>query len=130
MVSTDIEERWLSGGCHCAAVRFEVRVDTWTGVRCNCSICHMTGFEHLIVSQPSFRMLSGEQTLTTYRFNTGVANHTFCSLCGVKPFYTPRSHPDGVSVNLRCLDDVEAQARFRLAEFDGRHWEDHIEEIR
>ena len=90
----------------------------------------MTGFEHLIVSQPSFRMLSGEQTLTTYRFNTGVANHTFCSLCGVKPFYTPRSHPDGVSVNLRCLDDVEAQARFRLAEFDGRHWEDHIEEIR
>ncbi len=130
MDSTDNEERWFSGACHCAAVRFEVRFDAWEGIRCNCSVCHKTGFEHLIVSLSHFRLRAGEEALTTYRFNTGTAKHTFCSVCGVKPFYTPRSHPDGVSVNIRCLDDLEAQARFTLTEFDGRRWEDHVEEIR
>ena len=130
MGTTDNEKIWLKGGCHCAAIRFEVRVDTWDAVQCNCSICHMSGFEHLIVSQDRFRLLSGQAQLVTYRFNTGVARHTFCRRCGIKAFYTPRSHPDGVSVNLRCLDDVAVRARFRLKVFDGRHWEDHIDEIR
>jgi len=90
----------------------------------------MTGFEHLIVSRDQFRLCSTLETVTDYRFNTRKAKHSFCGICGVKAFYTPRSHPDGLSVNIRCLDDLEAQAKFHLTPFDGRHWEAHIDEIR
>lgn len=79
---------------------------------CNCSICRMAGYLHLIVPAGSFRQLGGAVDLTEYRFNTGVARHLFCRHCGIKPFYVPRSHPDGVSINARCLDDgVPVDAR-------------------
>ena len=71
---------------------------------CNCSICRMTGFLHLIVPRTRFRLLRGADALSDYRFNTGTAQHLFCRHCGVKSFYVPRSNPDGYSVNLRCLD--------------------------
>ena len=64
----------------------------------------MSGFLHLIVPRARFRLLRGAQALSEYRFNTGTAQHLFCSRCGVKSFYVPRSNPDGYSVNLRCLD--------------------------
>lgn len=113
------------GGCHCGAVRFEVRAPARVTVqRCNCSICARTGFLHLIVPGADFTLLSGADRLTTYTFNTGVAKHLFCSVCGVKSFYVPRSNPDGYSVNLRCLDpgtvtDVTCE------DFDGQNWEQH-----
>lgn len=112
-----------SGGCHCRAVHFEVDAprepEVW---RCNCSICAMVGFEHLIVPRSRFRLLAGAERLTSYRFNTGVAEHLFCSVCGVKSFYVPRSHPDGYSVNARCLDG-QPLARVALRDFDGQNWE-------
>ena len=93
------------GGCHCRRVRFEVDAPAAPEVlECNCSICTMTGFLHLIVPASRFRLISGADDLSEYRFNTGTARHLFCSHCGVKPFYVPRSHPDGFSVNVRCLD--------------------------
>ena len=93
------------GGCHCGRVRFEVQAPASVVVLdCNCSICRMTAFQHLIVSAARFRLLQGGESLTEYRFNTGAARHLFCSVCGVKSFYVPRSHPDGYSVNLRCID--------------------------
>ena len=111
------------GGCHCGAVRFEVRAPARLTVqRCNCSICAKTAFLHLIVPAADFRLLSGEDRLTTYTLNTGVAKHTFCGTCGVKAFYVPRSNPDGWSVNLRCLDDPEAVGA-RIVGFDGQNWE-------
>jgi len=64
----------------------------------------MTGFLHLIVPVSHFRLLQGIDSLTEYTFNTGVAKHRFCRVCGVKAFYVPRSNPDGVDVNVRCLD--------------------------
>lgn len=64
----------------------------------------MTGFLHLIVPASRFRLLAGVDVLTGYTFNTGVARHLFCRICGIKGFYVPRSHPDGISVNARCLD--------------------------
>jgi hypothetical protein len=92
------------GGCHCGAVVFEVDapadLEAW---ECNCSICTMTGFLHLIVPANRLRLVRGAEALATYRFNTGVARHLFCRNCGVKSFYVPRSNPDGYSVNLRCL---------------------------
>ena len=110
------------GGCHCGAVRFEVEVPDNPEIEdCNCSICRMSGFLHLIVPASRFRLLQGEDALTTYRFNTGVAEHRFCRVCGIKPFYVPRSNPDGMDVNLRCLDSWPQGAR--IVPFDGQNWE-------
>jgi hypothetical protein len=93
------------GGCHCGAVAFEVDAPArLTASDCNCSICRMSGFQHLIVPATRFRLVRGSESLTEYRFNTGIARHLFCRHCGVKSFYVPRSNPDGYSVNVRCLD--------------------------
>lgn len=116
------------GGCHCGAVRFEVDAPEDIEVEdCNCSICRMTGFLHLIVPKSRFRLLSGQETITTYRFNTGVAQHKFCKLCGVKAFYIPRSNPDGVDVNARCLDTRPRS--IRVVPFDGQNWEAHAHTV-
>src|SRR5258706_11139327 len=94
-----------TGGCHCGRVRFEVQAPARLKVSdCNCSICAKSGFLHLIVPKAQFKLLSGSDALTTYQFNTGTAKHLFCASCGIKSFYVPRSHPDGFSVNARCLD--------------------------
>jgi len=93
------------GGCHCGAVRFEVDASARiAALDCNCSICRMTGFLHLIVPAARFRLLAGAGALTEYTFNTGAAKHRFCRICGIKSFYVPRSHPDGIDVNVHCLD--------------------------
>ena len=122
---------WLCGGCHCGDVRFEVDADLATEqvLACNCSICTKKGLLHLIVPKEDFELLAGEDALAEYRFNTGVARHRFCRTCGMHPFYTPRSHPDGVDVNVRCLD-WPAPTRFEVAPFDGREWEDNVDSIR
>jgi hypothetical protein len=93
------------GGCHCGAVAFEVDAPARLTVSdCNCSICRMSGYLHLIVPRTRLRLLRGAEALSEYRFNTGTARHLFCRHCGVKSFYVPRSNPDGYSVNARCLD--------------------------
>jgi hypothetical protein len=115
-------ERSYEGGCHCGRVRFRVTGDLANVVDCNCSICTMKGFLHLIVAPESFEVLSGRDELTTYRFNTGVAKHTFCRHCGMHPFYVPRSHPDKIDANVRCLDDVDL-AGLTPRPFDGKNWE-------
>ena len=113
----------VRGGCHCKAVRFEAEVpETVEVLDCNCSICAKTGFRHLIVPHGDFTLLSGEEALTSYRFGTGTAEHLFCSACGVKSFYQPRSHPDAWSVNFNALDDPSGLAVTATA-FDGRNWE-------
>ena len=119
-----------SGSCHCGAVRFEVeapvRLDL---VECNCSMCSRVGYLHLFVGKSDLTLLSGEAALTSYRFNTRVACHTFCATCGIKPFYVPRSHPDGYSVNARCLDPSTIEST-TIEPFDGAHWEDQIAGLR
>jgi hypothetical protein len=114
-----------TGGCHCGQVRFEVFAPAELDVAdCNCSICAKSGYLHLIVPRSRFKLLSGAEGLTTYRFNTGTAEHLFCTVCGVKSFYVPRSHPDGYSVNARCLDPGTVSA-LRVKPFDGQNWEQH-----
>ena len=111
----------LQGGCHCGLVRFAIIVEPPLELLdCNCSICRMTGFLHLIVPASRFRLLSGADELVEYTFNTGAAKHRFCGHCGIKSFYVPRSHPDGFSVNARCLDDV-ALATLNIIPFDDRN---------
>jgi hypothetical protein len=126
---TEASMSWKPGGCHCGTVRYEVLApDAIEAVDCNCSICRMTGYLHLIVPKEHFRLLQGEDKLTTYNFNTGTARHRFCSVCGIKSFYIPRSHPDGFSVNARCLDEGAVRVT-KITTFDGAHWEDNIERL-
>jgi len=114
------------GGCHCGAVRFEVEVSGVPELSlCNCSICDMTAYLHLIVPRERFRLVSGAERLSSYRFNTGLAEHLFCTTCGIKSFYVPRSHPDGYSVNARCLDG-QPFAGVTPRPFDGQHWEQSV----
>jgi len=120
---------WKLGACHCGRVRFRVRPTNLLALDCNCSICTKKGFLHLIVEAKNFELLSGTESLQTYTFNTGTAQHHFCRHCGVHPFYVPRSHPDGFDVNLRCLDPADAAA-FSIEPFDGRNWEASVEQIR
>ena len=111
------------GSCHCAAVRFQVEANEELELLdCNCSLCQMQGYQHLIVPKSAFRLLHGDDALSCYRFHTGVAQHLFCKHCGVKSFYIPRSNPDGVSVNARCIDTSAAHS-VTLVPFDGQDWE-------
>jgi hypothetical protein len=114
--------RTYTGGCHCGQVRFEVTTDLRGITRCNCSICTRKGYLHLIVPPERFRLLAGEEALSTYRFGTMTAQHRFCRKCGVASFYIPRSHPDMIDVNARCLDGVDPET-LAVARFDGRNWE-------
>jgi hypothetical protein len=115
--------RKFTGGCQCGAVRFEVRLDTRTAAHaCNCSMCSRMGYIHLIAPKRDFKLLKGKDALSEYTFNTGIARHMFCKICGVKSFYRPRSNPNCWSVNLRCIDDREVMD-VDILPFDGAHWD-------
>jgi hypothetical protein len=117
-----------TGSCHCGAVTFEVEAPESVELeRCNCSICTKSGYLHMIVPGSRFRLLTGREAITTYRFNSGVAEHSFCRVCGIKPFYTPRSNPDGVDVNFNCLDTRPAS--ITVTDFDGQNWEQNAHKL-
>ncbi|HEU4809806.1 MAG TPA: GFA family protein [Sphingomicrobium sp.] len=102
-------------------MRFEAQVPDppVPALDCNCSVCRMTGFLHIVVPHEEFELISGREALESYRFGTGTAEHLFCRHCGVKSFYQPRSHPDCWSVNANCLDE---QHELAVEQFDGRNW--------
>ncbi len=117
------------GGCHCGRVTFEVQAAANINAdQCNCSICRMSGYLHLIVPKNDFHLLSGEDALETYQFNSRVAQHYFCKYCGIKSFYVPRSHPNGISVNTNCLvgDTIKS---LTVTPFDGENWEKNIHKL-
>lgn len=113
------------GGCHCGAVRFRVTATLDGVTECNCSMCAKKGFLHLIVPQSQFELLRGADALTTYQFGTKVAKHHFCATCGIHSYYIPRSDPDKVDVNVRCLDGVDVRT-IDVKSFDGQNWEESI----
>jgi hypothetical protein len=112
----------VSGGCHCGAVRFRATMPDppVPTLDCNCSVCSMTGFLHIMVPHEDFELVTGRDALTSYRFGTGAAEHLFCITCGVKSFYQPRSHPNAWSINAHCLDQP---VELDIETFDGRNWE-------
>lgn len=113
----------INGGCHCGAVRFTAEIgDEIELLDCNCSMCSRTGYLHLIVPHERFTLLSGRDALVSYRFNTGAAEHLFCSRCGIKSFYQPRSHPQAWSLNWRTVDE-SGEFTVTVIPFDGRNWE-------
>lgn len=120
----------ITGGCHCGKVRFNAIVPAKVElIDCNCSICSATGFLHLIVPHADVTIISGEDILISYRFGTGLANHLFCPVCGIKSFYQPRSHPDCWSINFNCVDEGRGPDT-RIRAFDGRSdWEAARQEL-
>jgi hypothetical protein len=114
--------RTMQGGCHCGRVRFRVTADLEQVTVCNCSICSKKGFLHLIVPPEQFELVSGKDDLVTYEFNTRTAKHMFCKTCGVHAFYVPRSDPDKIDVNARCIDEIDLDT-LSVNFFDGENWE-------
>ena len=120
---------WKKGGCHCGAVVWEARLaDTVVVSECNCSICRMTGYQHVIAPLTDFRLLRGEDHQVEYTFNKRIARHYFCRTCGVKSYYVPRSHPDGVSLNFRCME-TELFSSVKIVPFDGENWEENAHSL-
>ncbi len=116
------------GSCHCGAIQFQVEApEKIKCADCNCSICSESGYLHLIVPRSKLKLLQGESSITTYSWGTGIAKHTFCKTCGIKPFYIPRSNPDGYDVNVRCLDPVPVE--LEIEPFNGKNWEEHAHEL-
>jgi len=113
------------GGCHCGAVRFRVTADLDRVTECNCSMCSKKGFLHLIIPQQQFELLRGAEAQATYQFGTKTAKHHFCRTCGIHSYYIPRSDPDKVDVNVRCLDGVDVR-KLDVKPFDGQNWEDSM----
>lgn len=128
MEGGQIEEKIdYSGGCHCQAIRFEVKANKFlTVIKCNCSICIMKQNHHFIVPKEDFKLVQGEELLTTYTFNTKTAQHKFCKVCGVQSFYIPRSHPHRLAVTFYCLDKYP-KINYKIIEFDGVNWEKEME---
>lgn len=116
----------IRGGCHCGAIRFEAQGAIERIEICNCSICLKKGYVHWYVPRERFRLLTEAPPIETYRFGTERAQHHFCRVCGVAPFYVARSDPDKIDVNLRCLDGMtlDRLEAFATTRFDGQHWEE------
>lgn len=127
LLATPVNRVWRDGQCHCGGVKFSVELShNLTVTQCNCGICHMSGHQELMIPEERFRLHQGQEFLKPYRFGNRVADHTFCSVCGIMPFYRPRSHPTGFfSVNARCLDLSFAE-NVEYVDFDGRNWEASI----
>ena len=119
------------GGCHCGRVvyRVEGNPESATILDCNCSLCAKKAILHWIVDEAQFELVRGEEALRMYQFNTRTAEHYFCETCGVQSFYRPRSHPEGVSVNARCLEGVDLKT-LEIEAFDGENWQAAVDEIR
>lgn len=112
------------GGCHCGRVRFRAQVDLDLLSQCSCTVCTKKGILHLPIFPADFQLLTGRNALTVYTFGAGVARHPFCTHCGMHPFYIPRSQPDKITVNARCLDGIDGPSLKPARFFDGKHWDD------
>jgi hypothetical protein len=123
---TDTEMKTYRGSCHCGRVQFEIRTQLTRVSECNCSICRRKGYLHHMVLPDRFRLIQGENDLTTYQFGTKRALHHFCRHCGVAAFFRPRANPDNYMVNVRCLEDVDLDSLERVR-FDGLSWESRID---
>ncbi len=117
------------GGCHCGRVRFEVDSEIESVSECNCSVCSKKAYLHWMVPPERFRLLTSRDDLATYTFNTGAAKHYFCRTCGVASFYIPRSDPDKIDVNLRCVEGIDLSS-LKISNFDGQNWEQAFREER
>ena len=119
----DLDRNEWEGGCHCGAVRFRVRLTNGlrTALRCNCSLCRMRGAVVLFAPLEALTILSGEDKLGTYRFNTGAAEHRFCTVCGIYTHHQRRLDPTQYAINAACLDGLSPFDFAEVPVLDGIH---------
>ena len=121
----DLERTDFDGACHCGTVRFRVRLSGGLGTarRCNCSLCRMRGAVAVTALLGDLELLQGAEMLSTYRFNTGVAEHHFCANCGIYTHHRRRSDPTQYGVNVACLEGVSPFDFAEVPVSDGQHHE-------
>lgn len=98
------------GSCHCGAVRYTVEAEPVELTVCDCSLCRRRNAVMMAVPVAALTLLEGQEALTLYRWNTGVARHFFCSVCGIYTFHQKRSAPDHYGVNVFCLEGFDASS--------------------
>jgi hypothetical protein len=121
----DMDFAEATGGCHCGAVRFRVRLSDGLRAarRCNCSFCRMRGAVAVSAPLDGLTILRGSDALTLYRFNTGTAEHYFCRHCGIYTHHRRRSDPNQYGVNVACLDGISPFDFAEVAVTDGQNHE-------
>jgi len=97
----------LQGSCHCGAVRFAIETDFPELTTCDCSICRRKNALMVKVPESAFTLLTGDESLTAYRFHSHTATHYFCQVCGIYPFHRKRVTPDHFGINVCCLDGFD-----------------------
>ena len=108
-----------TGSCHCGSIKFEIDSDLEKIVQCNCSICIKRNAKMIMISKENFKLLEGSENLSLYQFNTEIAKHFFCKKCGIYTHHNRKSDPNGMGVNLGCIDDVDPM-KFDVIQFDGK----------
>jgi hypothetical protein len=113
----------IEGGCHCQAVRFRVKLTEGlrSARRCTCSYCRMRGAIAVTAKLGDLEILAGSERLATYRFNSGVAEHHFCSICGIYTHHRRRSNTAELGVNVACLDGISPFDFAEVPVNDGIH---------
>ena len=118
------------GSCHCQKVQYKIITPKEIKlIYCNCSICVIEDYKHLIIDKIKFELITGKNNVTTYSFNTHNAKHYFCKHCGIKSFYIPRSHPNSISINFRCIKNNKLKIK-KIIKFKGKNWEKNINKIK
>lgn len=118
-----MESRSYTGSCHCGKVKYEVETDLSNVIECNCSICSRSGYVLSFVPGAQFKLLSGEDALSSYHFNKKQIDHQFCKHCGVRSFARGKK-PDGTpmfAINLRCLEGVDLKS-LNIKQVDGKSY--------
>ena len=107
------------GSCHCNAIEFQINTNLEKIVQCNCSICIRRNAKMILITKDNFKLLKGESSLTLYKFNTNAAKHYFCKICGIYTHHNRRSDPNGMGINLGCIEELES-SNYEVIQFDGK----------
>ena len=107
------------GSCHCKKIEFEVETNLEKIVQCNCSICIRRNAKMIMIPKENFTLTKGESDLVLYQFNSNIAKHYFCMKCGIYTHHNRKSDPNGMGVNLGCIEELDATEYDPIA-FDGR----------
>ncbi len=112
-------ENYQIGSCHCHSVKFEIESNLEKIVQCNCSICIRRNAKMIMIPKENFKLLEGSKDLSLYQFNTDIAKHFFCKKCGIYTHHNRKSDPNGMGVNLGCIEDIDPM-EFKAIKFDGK----------
>ena len=122
-------QKKFTGSCHCKSICFEFLSKTTVNViKCNCSICIHTNFLHLIIPHKSFNLIKGKELISVYSFNTNLAQHYFCKICGIKSFYQPRSHQNAYSINFNSI--LNPPKINKIINFNGKNFKKSLEKLK